>query len=216
MIAIITGDISDSRAYTDQEVWMGPLKKLFALWGKSPQRWEIFRGDSFQVKIDDASTALNAALHIKACVKSSAPKSVNTRVSLLDVRLSIGIGEETHSAKKVTESNGTAYQRSGENFENLYTLGVSLALKTEWPDFDREMNLYLKLAGIIMDKWSISSAEFMQVMLKNPELRQVEMGKKLGIGQNSVSKRYTTSQAGTILEVDQMFREKLKTHLKTL
>ena len=81
---------------------------------------------------------------------------------------------------------------------------------TPWKSFDEEMNLYLKFAGIIMDKWSISSAELVQIVLNNPNITQEEIGKKLGIKQNSVSGRWNRANVNEILEVNKMFQKKMK------
>jgi hypothetical protein len=35
MIAVIKGDIIESRKLADQEKWLSPLKKLFGQWGNT-------------------------------------------------------------------------------------------------------------------------------------------------------------------------------------
>ena len=69
------------------------------------------------------------------------------------------------------------------------------------------MNLYLKLAQKVMDNWSISSGELMQAVLENPTSTQAEIGKMLGIGQNSVSGRYKRAQVEEILEMERFYRQ---------
>jgi len=70
MIAIITADIINSRKLVNQEIWIAPLKKLLASYGATPKKWEIFRGDYFQIEIEDPNEALLASLKIKALIKS--------------------------------------------------------------------------------------------------------------------------------------------------
>ncbi len=41
MIALITGDIIDSRSVENPDIWLKPLKKLFQGIGKTPVKWEI-------------------------------------------------------------------------------------------------------------------------------------------------------------------------------
>ena len=53
MIAILTGDIVNSRENINQASWLAPLKKLLNSFGKGPEQWEIYRGDSFQLEIKD-------------------------------------------------------------------------------------------------------------------------------------------------------------------
>ncbi len=213
MIAILTGDIVDSRSLESPELWLLPLKSLFTSWGNSPKTWEIFRGDSFQLEISEPRKSLLAALQIKALIKSLGNPDQTKRTSPVDVRLAIGIGEKNYTSERITESNGPAFIRSGEQFEILKKAGNKLALATPWSDFDKEINLILKLASLQMDSWSISSGELLVEVLKNPDQNQAELGRKLGIGQNAVSKRFKAANASEILEIEALFKEKLDAFL---
>ncbi len=201
MIAVIKGDIIASRTLNNQEEWMQPLKALLTKWGRTPQEWELVWGDFFQVEISPPEEALLRALEIKAVIK---------KTGSIDVRMSIGIGEKTYVGTRISESNGPAFVNAGEEFETLKKEKITLALKSPWPEVDKEINLYLKLAGTIMDNWSASSAELMEIVLKRPDATQKEIGEMLGIKQNSVSGRWSRANVDEIMEVEQMFRQKVK------
>lgn len=209
MIALLTGDIINSRELKNQNLWIDPFKRLLGRWGKTPKQWEIFRGDSFQLEISDPTKSLLAALQIKSLVKSLPYPDEKRRTSPIDVRMAIGIGAKTHEADRISESNGEAFIRSGEKFEQLKSEMVTLAFNSPWDEWNFEMNLYLKLAGIQMDSWSISSGELMSEMLSNPDRTQAEIGKILHINQNSVSKRYKAAHGEDILTLEKLFRKKL-------
>ena len=98
MIAVLTGDIINSRA-SEAPKWLQKLKGVLTTYGDTPTQWELFRGDSFQL-VTMPQDALKAALHIKAVMKQN---------KKLDVRIAIGLGAETHRAQRITESNGPAY-----------------------------------------------------------------------------------------------------------
>lgn len=210
MVAIITGDIISSRKIVNQEKWLSPLKNLLKSWGETPKDWKLDRGDFFQVEIKNIDEALNKALQIKALIKNVKPNDENKKISTIDVRLAIGIGEKTYSGESISESNGPAFINSGEKFDVLKKENVTIGVKTPWRDFDEEINLYLKLSSIFMDKWSVSSAELMQIILNNPNSTQEEIGKKLGIKQNSVSGRWNRANVSEILDVERIFRKKIK------
>ena len=205
MIAIITGDIIASRKVVNQDKWLLPLKSLFNSWGKRPVDWELERGDFFQVEVKSPEDALKKALQIKALIKKVEP---------LDVRMAIGIGEKTYTGESISESNGEAFIYSGEKFDLLDKEDITLGIKTPWYDFDEEMNLYLKLAGTFMNKWTISSAELMEIILNDSNATQEEIGKRLGIKQNSVSGRWNRANVNEILEVEEMYRRKINILLK--
>ena len=111
MLAIITGDIVDSRSINDPTIWMDPLKELFNKMGETPQNWEIYRGDSFQIEVAPEES-LRIALVIKSIIKKLKTKK-------LDVRIAIGIGEKNFEANYVSESTGEAFVFSGTLLDEL-------------------------------------------------------------------------------------------------
>ncbi|HLT81989.1 MAG TPA: hypothetical protein VKZ86_13260 [Cyclobacteriaceae bacterium] len=213
MIAVITGDIINSRALSDQQAWLKPLKALLEEWGPTPGTWEIYRGDSFQVGITDPLTALSAAMRIKAVVRSVPPDEDDKRVASIDVRMAIGIGEKDSDAPRISECNGSAFVNSGEQFEKSKREKVNLAVRSPWPEFDQEINLYLRLALIAMNSWSITSGELMNTLLKHPHLSQQEIAAMLNIEQNSASGRYKRAHVEEMLLMESAFREKLSQRL---
>ncbi|OOG76536.1 hypothetical protein [Algoriphagus sp. A40] len=210
MIAVIKGDIINSRNLKNPEPWLIPLQKLFTKWGESPKNWELVWGDFFQLEINTPEEALHKALQIKILIKKTQIEGLRKNTSLVDVRMSIGIGEKTYSGAKISESNGPAFVYAGEKFDKLRKEKINLAIQSPWKEFDKEINLYLKLAGIVMDSWSISSAELMDIVWNEPGINQEEIGKKLGIRQNSVSGRWHRTHAGELMEIEETFREKIK------
>ena len=149
MTSVITGDIIGSRQQKSKH-WVEDLKKILSPFGEMPAQWEIYRGDEFQVEIKNPEEALLTAILIKAHLR--AVKS--------DARMSIGFGDKTHNAEKISESNGTAFINSGELFETLKKQKVTLALKTGDIVFDERMNLMLRLALTFMDNWLAQPAQF--------------------------------------------------------
>jgi hypothetical protein len=199
MIAVITGDVINSKK-SNPKAWLKSLKNELDKTGKSPKTWNIYRGDSFQVLINNANEGLMAAIKIKASLQSL--KNTN-------VRMAIGIGDMTYNAPKITESNGSAFMHSGEKFEMLRKEKQNLAIKSDWPAFDKEINLYLKLALIAIDNWTINAAEIVSTTLENPGKLQEELGKIVGIKQNAISNRLKRAYFDEIMEVNDMYVTKL-------
>ncbi len=214
MIAVVKGDIIASRKVVDQEKWLLPLKDLLGSWGESPKNWELVWGDFFQIEFQHPEEALQKIFEIKALIKKIEPLDNRKRISTIDVRMAVGIGTKSYTSQRISESNGSAFVYAGEKFDMLKRENVTMGLKSEWQDFDNEMNLYLKLAGTFMDKWSVSSAELVEIVLKNPTITQEEIGGMLGIKQSGVSGRWSRANVDELLAVEKMYREKIKTHLK--
>ncbi|MDW8851994.1 hypothetical protein SD960_17965 [Flavobacterium sp. MMLR14_040] len=199
MTSVITGDIIGSRQQKSKH-WVEDLKKILSPFGEMPAQWEIYRGDEFQVEIKNPEEALLTAILIKA----------HLRALKSDARMSIGFGDKTHNAEKISESNGTAFINSGELFETLKKQKVTLALRTGDIIFDEKMNLMLRLALTFMDNWLAQPAQFVAVAIENPNLSQEELGQKLGINQAAVSRRQKRAQFDLIMNLDRYFRTQIK------
>ena len=200
MIGIITGDVIHSKKVAPK-VWLDALKTDLKKIGSSPKQWEIFRGDSFQAEVTNPLDALTIAIRIKAAIKS---------IKNVDVRMAIGIGDKTHSARKISESNGSAFVFSGEKFESLKKEKQNLAIHSQWETFDQEMDLYLRLSLIVMDNWTTNAAETVKIALESPGKSQKQLGKKLGIKQNAVSTRLKRAAYDEIRALNEMYKSKLK------
>ncbi|MBF4505992.1 hypothetical protein IRZ83_04870 [Flavobacterium sp. JLP] len=199
MTSVITGDIIDSRKQKSKD-WVEDLKKILSPFGETPSQWEVYRGDEFQIEIKNPQEALLSAILIKAHLKAKK----------LDARMSIGFGDKTHSAEKISESNGTAFIHSGELFETLKKQKVTLAMRTGDYRIDEKINLMLQLALTFMDSWLVQAAEFVAVAIENPTLSQEELGQKLGINQAAVSRRQKRAQFDLVMNLDRYFRAQIK------
>ena len=198
MIAIITGDIINSQK-TDSELWLPKLKELLGRWSATPETWEVYRGDEFQLKCS-VDEVFNKSLAIKSLIRT---------FENLDVRLAIGIGNEVFLSKKITESNGSAYVSSGRLLNDIKTDGRTLAIQTETDKVNRDLNILFKWTSIDFDNWTVATAEIIHRLLINPELTQEELAKELNITQSSVSQRIKRSNFDLIQETDLFFRKKI-------
>jgi len=199
MIAIITGDIIGSEGYKASQ-WIGVLKKQLSKWGNSPTDWEIYRGDEFQLKIA-SKKALWAAIQLKALVRS---------IKGLDVRMAIGVGSEDFKGVSVSESNGTAYQRSGRTFEKLKDDKRNMVIATGNKKEDQTLNLILKLASDFMDEWTSVSAEIVAIALDYPNLSQQEIAQQLNIQQSAVSQRQKRARLDLVFELLDYYLQTVK------
>jgi len=204
MTSILTGDIVHSQKIAPA-LWLDLLKIEFAYYGSSPSNWEIFRGDSFQLEVANPLEALAAAIKIKATIKC---------IKDLDVRIAIGIGTKTYCANEITQSNGSAFNYSGEQFDRLKREKRNLAIASEWTDFDRDLSLLIRLALMEMDNWTTSSAEIVKTVLEYPDKSQYELGKMLGIKQNAVSSRLKRAHFDEISELINLYKIKLNSYLR--
>jgi len=198
MICIITGDIIGSRKV--KESWLLSLKSALKLVSGQNNKWEIYRGDSFQVEVEIAD-AIKTAAYLKACIRINKPA---------DVRMGIGIGLVKNKRRKLSESSGDAFVNSGAAFDSLKQGKVNLAIKTDFSDFDEEMNVLIKLSLIAMDSWGIVAAEMVKLALENENVVQSELAAISGRTQSSVSEALKRAHYSELMEMEKLYRKKLK------
>lgn len=194
--SVIIGDIVNSRSISPA-IWLKTIKKVLNQNKIGIQKWEIFRGDMFQLEINP-EIALKIVLEIKASVKE---------LKDIDVRIAIGIGTKNYSSKKVTESNGEAYINSGICFENLKKR--RLAIKTPWKEFDEEWNIIFQLASLTMDNWAPKTAIIFKQALTHPELTQKELAKKLNRTQGTISEGLKRAGHEEISQTLQLYKKQI-------
>lgn len=200
MVAVITGDIIGSRKAGTQQ-WVEALKAKLDKFGSSPKEWEIYRGDEFQLELKQPEKALLCALELKACIKT---------FNKLDVRMALGLGDKKYQADRVSESNGTAFSNSGNQFDQLKKQKINLAVSSPDKEFDKEINLMLRLALVTMDDWSTVSAELAEIVFANPHLLQEEIAQQLKIKQSAVSQRTRRAQLDLMMELIQYYQHKVE------
>ena len=203
MIAVLTGDIVRSQdAAADS--WMESLQQSLKVIGKKGKDWEIFRGDSFQLRAD-AISALEKAVFIKSMIK---------QIKGLDVRMAIGIGAETFTGETVSTSQGSAFVHSGTAFEDLKKR--LLSIKTPWSEVDEQLNLMFDLAGLTINNWTPTTAILITATLQNASLTQVALAAKLGRHQGNISEGLSRGGFAEMMDLVNYYRKLISIHVKPL
>ncbi len=193
MIALITGDLVNSADVNPQK-WMPVLQRFLNKQGKSPGTWEIFRGDSFQFKCKP-DIAFRKFLLLKSIIK---------QLPGLDVRVSIGIGDIDYQAPRISESNGSAFVRSGRTFDRMKEKQY-LVFCTGEEKVDKTLNLFARFASLVMDNWSVTAAGTVQVLLENASWSQQQVAGKMKINQSAVSQNKNRAQLDLLLDMDDYY-----------
>ncbi|UAB75110.1 MULTISPECIES: SatD family protein [unclassified Mesoflavibacter] len=196
MIAVLTGDIINSRQ-GQTSLWLNQLKSTLNLYGQTPKDWEIFRGDSFQLKTNPEN-ALRIALHIKAVIKQVKP---------YDVRIAIGLGEQSYDSKTISESNGTAFVNSGEGFESLKK--QTLTVVSENKKWDNTINIMINLALLTANSWSNTVAKVISTVIENPEKNQNDIALLLGKSQSTISEALKRGGYEEIMQLNAFYKEQI-------
>ena len=189
--AIITGDIVDSTKMIadERESMLHMLQSLpDLLLPISGMSLEIFRGDSFQIRVHEASLSLRMAIAIRAYVRTHRFAEINRQ---WDARLSIGIGTLDYEGNTLATSDGEAYRISGRGLDSI---GKSrLAIYTPWIGVNEELRVSTAFADNIISGWSQSQSRvFFQSLTTTGS--HAEIGYILGISRQMVDKALRTGK----------------------
>jgi len=196
MIGVITGDVINSRSKSP-EIWLNTIKETLKK-NKIPKRkWDIFRGDMFQIEVE-VIKILALAIELKAAIKED---------KYLDLRMSIGIGAEEYTANNVLESNGEAYINSGEEFEILKK--TNLKIKTPWKEFNDRWNMIFGIALLTMDNWAPITAEIIKTTLQSQNKTQKEIARILGKSPSSISEGLSRAGHDEIKQMISQFNKEI-------
>ena len=198
MIAVITGDIVNSSKGNPQD-WLPGLKSALATYGSEPEKWEVYRGDSFQITLP-AKKALEAAYYIKASIK---------QLVEYDVRMGVGIGSQDFKSSRVSESNGSAFVRSGGAFDKLGRDLLSVVTGKE--ELDEALEVMIRLASLTMNDWTSKSAEVIRLKLENPNWNQLELARRLEKSQSSVSESFSRAGFDELMRLNEYFKKSIST-----
>ncbi|MCS2958168.1 hypothetical protein NXX53_15850 [Bacteroides salyersiae] len=111
---VITGDIIQSTRIKpeNKQLVLDTIRNtVYEMEKWSKMKLEIFRGDSFQIVIDNPYEAVRIAILIRAGLQKSTPEGSEIK---WDARLALGLGSVNFSQEEsVTESDGEAFPQFG-------------------------------------------------------------------------------------------------------
>jgi hypothetical protein len=226
--AIITGDIVASRRiaplqkkmlYSDIEVFLRSLKKKWLL------NYETYRGDSIQCEALSPELSLRVALIIRSYVMAYTPEEIKKKILrsqkkeavpkgyfnvAFDIRLAIGIGEvDFIKKKKLSSSDGAAFQLSGEALDNLKKDdNRRLVFKTPNEPLNTDIEPVIYLLDALTQKWTQNQAILVLNKLQNK--KDEEIAKLFKTSLSAVYQRKKTAQWTAIEKAVTYFETKLK------
>lgn len=196
--AILTGDVVNSREVSSN-IWLQELKSEMNKLGAEPKKWELYRGDSFQLEVAPEE-ALDTAIRIKLAM---------IEIAGLNARIAIGVGEKDYSSVRITESNGEAFVFSGTAFDQMKKR--TLVIQTVDKKFNELMNALLDFGSFLIDGWSESIAKVVRTTLDHPEKKQVEIARMLGVSQANISDTYSRAGYDKVRNMQRVYRKIIST-----
>lgn len=196
-IAVLTGDIIQSRKLQngDIEILLEKLRTCFEAIQENilttKAQYEFYRGDSFQILLNEPEQALKVAIIIRSCLRSifnshSSSKGITETKS--DARISIGVGSLRMQNNRLAESQGEAFELSGTELDFIKKEALNLSIKTRWDSINEEFKVNCLFADNAINNWSSKTAESIYRYLLYGET-QKEQAIFFNVSQPAISKR---------------------------
>lgn len=206
---VITGDIIKSSAIQIEyrNCLLESIRKVVdELNVIEPLKIEFFRGDSFQMIINNPENAMLIAILLRAGIKSHTPKDCK---KAWDARLSLGVGTISYHADNIVLSDGEAFQYSGRELDDIGKR--CLIVKTRWPDVNEELQVSTAFADDVISSWSVSQSQASyQVLLYN--ISQKEIAHTLQMSAQNISKLLSAAKVNLV----QMYIDRYRSLISNL
>ena len=190
MKAVITADIVNSTKIEETNRYLlvdeldniiQDLKRLSSL------RCEMYRGDSFQVLVDDVKYCLEIAVLIRLGLK----KSNLLKNTKLDARMAIGVGDVSYEHEQVILSDGEAFRLSGRTFDKLNKRRLLIA--TNINDVDEPLNVMLAFIDELLKGLSHTQSKYLyDSLLYN--MSQMELANVYNTSQPNIAKHLKSAK----------------------
>lgn len=156
---------------------------------------EIFRGDSFQVMVQDVEKTPLVAVLLRAGLRKS---ELRSKTKILDARMAIGIGKVSYINEKITLSDGEAFILSGREFDELGKRKLSILTPSE--DVNAELRVETAFLDDVISHWTRQQSECIyNALLTNAKQYQLasddntsrqNVGKKLSAAKERLVRMY--------------------------
>ncbi|MGL5681815.1 MAG: hypothetical protein ACRDDZ_02005 [Marinifilaceae bacterium] len=209
---VITGDIINSTSLTpkQRELLIQTLRELMdSLHNMGSMQYEMFRGDSFQIIVDEPQHTLEVAILLRAGLNKSTPKESKQK---WDARMAIGIGTINYTSEKVTLSDGEAFHLSGREFDQLDK--KCLAIRTPWTEANEELAVSTAFADDIISGWTSAQAQVIFISL-SMQCSQKEIALEIDKTTQNVSKLLNTGKQSLIELYIQRYKQIINNNLNT-
>jgi hypothetical protein len=168
--AVLTGDVVNSTQLSLLQE--KSLFKLLSALFTEKYKFEFFRGDSFQLYMDDPKDALRLALACRTAAIGLTGNGIAENGERYDVRISVGIGQVSMPVKSLSIAKGEAFLLSGRNFDSLGN-SRHLAITCDNEIADIGLAVIADYLDIICQEMTVKQAELIMALLQGSTQQQV-------------------------------------------
>lgn len=186
MVGVITGDFVNSTKGDDlwRRKMLSIVDDVVGETGRvcGSMQLEFFRGDSFQILVEQPEKALRVAVLLRAALCNRTSEDCPF---IWDARMAIGVGKLTYKSEKLAKSSGNAFIYSGRTLDTMKN--ERLAIKTDWEGVNDEFSVSTPFADDIISNWTVRQADLVYDYLLY-DVSQFRMAVERDISAQNVSK----------------------------
>ena len=207
--AVLTGDLIKSKTLLDKE--LSAAQRLLrqgirdfceATGQRVPGGPDFFRGDAWQVFLEDPAGALRLALLLRARLRAQ------TRT---DTRIAMGIGPVRRvDRRKISLSMGEAFELSGLALDRMSRyFDLTAALPAAGAPTGAWLPVLMHLCSELARNWSKRQAEIVSVALLHSELTHEQIGTLLPrpVKKQTVTSALRSAHYRALLEALRLFEQ---------
>lgn len=207
---IITGDLVNSTniAAEHKQTVIDSLNAVVKDFSqKTSMKFEMFRGDSFQVVVESAQLSIAIAIALRAKLKASTPEKLDG----WDARVSVGIGQMSYESDNIVTSDGEAFRLSGRAFDNLGK--KRLAFATPCSELNELTELNTRFADDIVSALTVRQARVVYHSLLCPDKTQKEMAEELNMSRQNFNNVWSSAKGQLILDYTEFIKSQITKYI---
>jgi len=209
IVSVITGDIVDSQkiAPENYEKMITILEDVLTKLVKQVDaRFDMYRGDAFQIIFHHPADAIASALKIRLALITS-ELHIDAR-QCIGIGIGIGIGSSMHIGNDIKTSSGEAFVLSGTGLDKLKN--DHLSIKSNNLGFQEQIELLTKFLDAHISGLTRIQAETLQAYLDSTTKSHQEIADSLGKERSNITKRLNVSHYQLVEEYIRHFKKCVK------
>ena len=140
------------------------------------KNWSIYRGDAFQLQVDDPKQLFKQAILIYLYLKSSG----------YEVRQSMALGEIDNSRSDIKTATGSAFTLSGQGLDKI--ANQRFVFNTQSQLHNESLTLNLAFVDVLLTKITQKQANALYVYLTSSDNNHAAIAKELKTSRENITK----------------------------
>lgn len=178
MIGVISGDIIKSQTIPKQQydAMLYQLEQSLRGISKKQTLWNIYRGDAFQLQLNNPEMLFETAILIYLHLKSSG----------YELRQSMALGQIDNPRSDIKTATGSAFTLSGQGLDKITNQRFVINIAEQ--HVDESLLLNLAFVDVLLTKVTAKQANALYVYLTSTDNSHAALAKELKTSRENVTK----------------------------